>query len=52
MYSITAPVFGPVPVADRFGVPGNAYQFDGVDDRIDVTDFSTWGVASEFTIGF
>ncbi len=45
-------VFGPVPVADRFGVPGNAYQFDGVDDRIDVTDFSTWGVASEFTIGF
>ena len=45
-------VFGPVPVADRFGVPGNAYQFDGVNDRIDVTDFNTWGVASEFTIGF
>ena len=30
---------GPLPTADRYGVPNAAYAFDGVDDRIAITDW-------------
>ncbi len=43
---------GPLPTADRYGVPNAAYAFDGVDDRIDVTDLNTWAISNEISIGF
>ena len=42
---------GPLPTADRY-VPNAAYAFDGVDDRIDVTDLSTWAFSNELSISF
>jgi hypothetical protein len=45
-------VFGPLPAADRYGVPNAAYAFDGVDDRIDVADLNTWPISAEISIGF
>lgn len=43
---------GPLPTADRYGVPNAAYAFDGVDDRIDVTDLNTWAISNEISISF
>ncbi|MBP6697707.1 MAG: fibronectin type III domain-containing protein, partial [Flavobacteriales bacterium] len=45
-------LFGPQPIADRYGVANAAYAFDGVDDRIDVTDLNTWPISDEISIGF
>jgi len=45
-------LFGPLPTPDRYGVPNAAYAFDGVDDRIDVADLSTWPISNEISIGF
>jgi Concanavalin A-like lectin/glucanases superfamily/Metallo-peptidase family M12/Fibronectin type III domain len=43
---------GPLPTADRYGVPNAAYAFDGVDDRIAVTDLNTWAISNEISISF
>lgn len=43
---------GPLPTTDRFGVPNAAYAFDGVDDRIAVTDLNTWDISNEISISF
>ncbi|MBK6342030.1 MAG: fibronectin type III domain-containing protein [Flavobacteriales bacterium] len=43
---------GPMPTADRYGVPNAAYAFDGVDDRIAVTDLNTWAINNEISISF
>ncbi|MBL0044732.1 MAG: fibronectin type III domain-containing protein [Flavobacteriales bacterium] len=43
---------GPLPTADRYGVPNAAYAFDGVDDRIDVLDLNTWAISNEISISF
>ncbi|MBK9074878.1 MAG: fibronectin type III domain-containing protein [Flavobacteriales bacterium] len=43
---------GPLPTADRYGVPNAAYAFDGVDDRIAITDLNTWAINNEISISF
>ena len=44
-------VFGPVPTADRFGNPNEAYLFDGIDDFISVEDQpSLWLSNQDFSI--
>lgn len=43
-------VFGPVLTNDRFGLAGSAYQFDGVDDYIDIGSFSTFTQSDDFSI--
>lgn len=43
---------GPVPTADRYGVPNAAYAFDGVNDRIAITDLNTWAISNEISISF
>ncbi len=51
-YAHNGTVFGPLPTADRYGVPNAAYAFDGVDDRIDVADLNTWPISDEISISF
>ncbi|MBK8499726.1 MAG: fibronectin type III domain-containing protein [Flavobacteriales bacterium] len=43
---------GPLPTADRYGVPNAAYAFDGVDDNIAITDLNTWAISNEVSISF
>ena len=44
-------VHGATAVTDRFGDPGAAFQFDGVDDYIELSDESAFDF-TEFTISF
>jgi hypothetical protein len=44
-------VYGASPVADRFGSAGAAFQFDGTDDYIELSDESAFDL-SEFTVSF
>jgi hypothetical protein len=43
-------VLGPQLTFDRFGNPSSAYQFDGVDDYIDLGVFSDISLSNNFTI--
>jgi len=46
-------VFGAVPDLDRFGNPGGAYLFDGIDDFISIdTNLSNYLPNNEITIAF
>jgi hypothetical protein len=42
-------VFGATLVADRFGIPNNAYYFNGIDNRIDIP-YSTALSTSNFSV--
>ncbi len=44
-------VYGAASVTDRFGSPAAAYQFDGTDDYIELSDEAAFDF-SEFTISF
>lgn len=43
-------VRGTVPIADRFGNPSGALEFDGVDDRIDCGNPAAFNFTSAFTL--
>ncbi len=44
-------VYGASPAADRFDAPGAAFQFDGTDDYIELSDESAFDF-SNFTVSF
>jgi Concanavalin A-like lectin/glucanases superfamily len=43
-------VTGPVLTTDRFGISNSAYQFDGIQDFIDIGPFSTFTNSTSFSI--
>lgn len=43
-------IFGAVPVSDRFGVPGSAFEFNGTDDYINIGLLSDITSSNEFSI--
>jgi hypothetical protein len=46
----TGTVYGAVLTADRFGIPGRAYSFDGVNDYILVPNADALNVTGNFTL--
>jgi hypothetical protein len=43
-------VYGAVSTSDRFGVPGNAYEFNGMNDYVDIGLLSDITASNEFSI--
>lgn len=43
-------VYGPIIVNDRFGQPNSAYQFDGIDDYIDIGLYGNMSQSNSFSL--